>query len=274
MDEQSKNPLKRLAASFDDTPAASPYTVEEGGIRYIDGSALRRPLNLPKNRLPIALGFAVIAAVIGIFLASNILSSTMHAAERAAASVDENLAREVSLDMPAMSTLTGMDATGIKNTVDGFGLNIYTVSSDEDIANGTLEIVKMPSDVSIEEGMVYYSQGIANLDGPDAALLLNGMWLMQFDSADGYNLAVRYVDFDSGSIDAAIEAAIAAQGFDSASATDLQVDESGNTYRTGTFDAGGATYNWRVSAIPLSAVYDISGLPDSAVYVGVRTTAS
>ena len=42
---------------------------------------------------------------------------------------------------------------------------------------------------------------------------------------------------------------------------------------TGTVDVDGSTYTWRVSAIALSEVYDISGLPDSAVYVGIRLTA-
>ena len=33
------------------------------------------------------------------------------------------------------------------------------------------------------------------------------------------------------------------------------------------------TYNWRVSVIELDEVYDISGLPNTAFYVGIRFTA-
>ena len=50
------------------------------------------------------------------------------------------------------------------------------------------------------------------------------------------------------------------------------VDDAGNTFQTGTIDVDGTTYAWRVSAIALSSVYDITGLPDTAVYVGVRMT--
>ena len=250
------------------------YTQGDGPVRYLDASPLNRPLDLPRKQLPVALGIAVVAAIIGIFIAVNVLGPTMHAAQRAAASVEENLARDVSLDLPAVSGYAGMDAAGIKSAVDALGLNVYTASSEDDIASGTLDMVKLPSDVSVEEGAMYYLQGVNNLDAPDAALLLNGSWRLQFDSSDGFNLSVRYADFDSGNIDSAVEAAIQAQGFDAQTASDLDVDEAGNTFRAGTLDAGGATYNWRVSAIPLSSVYDISGLPDTAIYVGIRITAA
>ena len=178
------------------------------------------------------------------------------------------------LDLPVMSGYAGMDAAAIKAAVDGMGFNVYTASTEEDIAAGNLDMVKLPSDVSVEEGAMYYLQGIANLDAPDAALLLNGSWRLQYESTEGHNLSLRYADFDSGSLDAAVEAAIQAQGFDSASATALEVDEVGNSYRSGTVDAGGTTWNWRVSAIALSEIYDIAGLPDTAIYVGVRMTSA
>ena len=44
--------------------------------------------------------------------------------------------------------------------------------------------------------------------------------------------------------------------------------------RSGTVEANGGAYNWRVSAIALSEVYDIAGLPDTAIYVGIRMTAA
>ena len=86
-------------------------------------------------------------------------------------------------------------------------------------------------------------------------------------------MRLRYTDFSSGGIEAAVEAAIAAEGFDASTASETAVDEAGNTYRTGSVDVNGTTYTWRVSAIALSEVYSISGLPESATYVGVRMTA-
>lgn len=255
-------------------PSPALYTAGDGPVKHMDAEALNRPLTLPRKKLPIALAFGVVALVIGVFLAMQLLGSTLHVAQRAAASVEENLARDVTLDLPVMSGYAGMDAAAIKAAVDGMGFNVYTASTEEDIAAGNLDMVKLPSDVSVEEGAMYYLQGIANLDAPDAALLLNGSWRLQYESTEGHNLSLRYADFDSGSLDAAVEAAIQAQGFDSASATALEVDEVGNSYRSGTVDAGGTTWNWRVSAIALSEVYGIAGLPDTAIYVGVRMTSA
>ena len=273
MDKPKLDIAKAASRLFSDKPAAA-YTQGEGTVRYLDGTTLSRPLDLPKKRWPIALGIAAVAAVIGIFFAVNVLGSTLHAAERAAASVEENLARDVSLDLPLVSDYAGLDAASIKSAVEGLGYTVYTASSDDDIAAGKLDMVKLPSDVTIEEGALFYLQGIDNLDAPDAALLLNGSWRLQFDSSKGFNLSVRYADFDSGNVDDAVAAAIQAEGFDADSATDLDVDDVGNTYRSGTLDVGGATYNWRVSAIALSSVYEISGLPDTAIYVGIRITAA
>lgn len=274
MDKPSINLFDKINGMLSKNDDITRYSQGDGPVRYMDGSSLNRPITMPVNKLPIALAFAAVAAVIGIVLAVNLLGSTLHAAQRSAASVEENLAREVSLDMPLISSYAGMDAASIKSATDSLGLNVYTVSSDEDIATGKLDMVKMPSDVSVEEGAMYYAQGISNLDAPDAALLLNGMWRLQFDSTKSYNLSIRYADFDSGNVDTAVENAIAAQGFDTSTATELDVDDAGNTFRSGTLEAGGATYNWRVSAIGLDAVYDISGLPDTAIYVGVRMTAA
>lgn len=255
-------------------PSPAAYDQGDGPVRYMDAEALSRPLTLPRNRLPIALGFGVLALVIGVFLAVQLIGSTLHVAQRAAASVEENLARDVTMDLPALSSFAGMDAAAVKAAVDGLGLNVYTASTEDEIAAGSLDMIKLPSDVSIEEGAMLYLQGIDNLDAADAALVLNGSWRLQLESAGDRNLALRYADFDSGSLDAAIEAAIQAQGFDSAAATQLDVDEVGNSFRSGTVEAGGATYNWRVSAIALSEVYDVSGLPNTAIYVGVRMTAA
>ena len=63
-----------------------------------------------------------------------------------------------------------------------------------------------------------------------------------------------------------------ASGLAEAPIVDSGTDSAGNTYRSGTIEANGTAYDWRVSAIPLSSVYKIKGLPDTAIYVGVRMT--
>ena len=72
-----------------------------------------------------------------------------------------------------------------------------------------------------------------------------------------------------------VDAAIAAEGFDPATIAEdgMGVDEVGNTFKQGTVDVDGTAYTWKVSALPLSEMYDISGLPETAVYVGVRLSS-
>ena len=87
-------------------------------------------------------------------------------------------------------------------------------------------------------------------------------------------MRVGYADFTSGSLEAAIQSAIASEGFDPATTPEggAGVDEVGNTFQSGTIDVNGTVYTWKVSALPLSNMYDITGLPESAVYVGIRMT--
>lgn len=63
------------------------------------------------------------------------------------------------------------------------------------------------------------------------------------------------------------------EGLENAEVTDSGVDDSGNTYQAGVVSTDNGTYNWRVSVIELDEVYDISGLPNTAFYVGIRFTA-
>ncbi len=64
-----------------------------------------------------------------------------------------------------------------------------------------------------------------------------------------------------------------AEGLENTEITDSGVDDSGNTYQAGVVSTDAGTCNWRVSVIELNEVYDISGLPNTAFYVGIRLTA-
>lgn len=85
-------------------------------------------------------------------------------------------------------------------------------------------------------------------------------------------MRVRYADFASGTADVAIQSAKEAEGLSDIQATDAGVDDSGNTYQAGIVEVNGETYNWRVSVIALSEVYEVSGLPQNALFVGIRFT--
>ena len=110
-----------------------------------------------------------------------------------------------------------------------------------------------------------YVQGIDKLSAGDAVKLLKGAWTLTVSRKAGDDMRLRYADFASGTMQV--------EGLENAEVTDSGVDDSGNTYQAGVVSTDNGTYNWRVSVIELDEVYDISGLPNTAFYVGIRFTA-
>ena len=68
--------------------------------------------------------------------------------------------------------------------------------------------------------------------------------------------------------------AIQSEGFDGEDCemTKECVDESGNTFKSGTVQTEDETYFWRVSAVKFNDAYSIKGMPETAIYVGIRMT--
>lgn len=244
------------------------YAESEGPVRYLDGSGLARPLDMPKPALAVMGAFVIVAAVIGGVFLFNVLDDVVNSAARAQASVEENLARPVALDLPSLPALFTQDDASIKQSFADAGYTTYEISADE---AGGFDLLKLPSDVGLAEAAVMYSN-INSLSAADAALILNGSWRLEVARGDYTDMRVRYADFASGSIETAIQNAMVAEGLDATELADSGTDDAGNTFRSGTVDIAGESCTWRVSAIALSSVYDIKGLPETAVYVGVRIT--
>lgn len=279
-DNAPKAPRKpRSHALNADEPPTTPNLAmrPEDATLYPDGSGLQRPVNMPGQAWIIALAFAAVALGIGAWWGSSTIGGIEDSVKLSLATVEENLEREVTYDIPQITTLLDLDNEAILAKFEEEGLVIYNFgtaeeASEEEETDDTLSIMKLPSDVSISDGAVMLSRGIANLDAARAAKLLNGSWTLQVDREAGVNDVVRYVDFGSGSVEAAIESAIDIEGFDreTVSEENQGVDDAGNTYKQGTVQYNDTTYTWRVSAVPLEDVYDIAGLPETAVYVGIR----
>lgn len=242
------------------------YTEEEGAVRHLDGSSLLRPSALSRMQMLFVAALVAVAAVIGGTVVFRTVDSLVHAPEREQQAIQDNLARDVSLDLPQLTAYAQAGDADILQSLADAGFSTYEISADE----SGFDVLKLPADVSVEQAGLMYVQGISNLSAKDASLLLNGSWRMTVDRTSGTDMRVRYADFSSGSVSAAVSAAIEAEGLGASTFGESGVDDSGNTFQAGTVEAGGATYAWRVSAIPLSAVYDINGLPETAVYVGVR----
>ena len=100
------------------------YVDTEGPVRYLDGSGLERPLDIPKPQIAVMIAFVVVAALIGGYLLFNILDTVKGGAARAQASVEENLSREVAYDLPALTSYIALSDEEIKQAVADAGLTV------------------------------------------------------------------------------------------------------------------------------------------------------
>lgn len=253
-------------------PQKLSYTVEKGNVRYLDGSNLKRPTKMRGATLL----FAAVVVVVGIILGYFFLKDTVYDAVRQQMlnqqSVEENLSREsATASLPAMQSLLGLPADQIVAAVNAQGYPVLDIAAQKG-ASG-VELLRLPKDVSTTDAALMYAKGFGSLTAQQASLLLNGsVYLSVDDTQQSY--VMRYADFQAGDEQKALQTAAQTQGIDLTQATATGTDDSGNTYAEGTLTANGAAYTWRISTIPLSDMYDIKGLPDNAVYVGMRVTAA
>lgn len=257
------------------------YDEKRGEINYLSSKGIDRPESLPKQQLVVLGVIVLIAASVAMGVLYHYVSSYVSEAEATEEAINTNLSRDVSYDIPVLTAIVELDNDGILQLFTAYGYNIYDESADEESTETStdettddeeedLELVKFASDLDLDEAVALYDEGIGNLDAVDASLLLTGMWTLEIDRSDGVNMVIHYVDFSSGDLEEAVQTALEIEGFDADTASEIDEDSSGNTYRYGTIEVNGSSYTWRISVIELSEVYDISGLPDDAIYVGIR----
>ena len=239
-------------------------------VRYLDASALNRPQKITNRQKPFALVLVVLGVLVGAFMLFQVVDNFVLASTHVQERMEQNLNRDVSLDLPKIKKLVGLSDDKLRSTLEKDATIFdYPTSSDDETA---FDVVKLPSDKSEGDIKPLYEKGIASLKADEAVLALFGAWRLDTSSTNGYFIRLRYADFTSGSVEAAITAAMDSQGLKEKSVLESDVDNSGNTYKTGQKKIDGTTYTWRISALPLSDMYDISGLPENAVFVGIRYT--
>ena len=247
------------------------YTHVEGEIAYLDGSPLTRPFNMPRAQRVIRVIIIVAAIALGALFVNNTVLASLRETLRAEQIVNSNLNREASLEtIPPMNQFILYDDDTIRAMIQDAGMTLYDASDPNDPT--TMILYKLPSDVSVEEAAGLYAKGVSNLPATSASKLLNGSWYFATDRNGGTTMVVRYADFSTGEPARAVQNALAKQGFSTDSITESGIDDSGNTYSMGTLDAEGTPCTWKISALPLSDMYSIAGLPEDACYVGVRVT--
>lgn len=260
---------------FEDAPYRKhepEFTDIEGSVKYIDGSGLARPFDIPRKSYAFVGVFIIAAALIGVFMLAKYFDGVYGAPARAEQTVTDNLARDVSYDIPNLTTFMESSDDAIKQTLVDAGYTTYETTKEGEYPDGGFDIVKLPSDVSLAEAGMMYASGISSLSATDASRLLKGSWTLSVNRSGATDMRLKFADFSSGGVEAAIQNAMTASGLAEAPIVDSGTDSAGNTYRSGTIEENGTAYDWRVSAIPLSSVYKIKGFPDTAIYVGVRMT--
>lgn len=247
------------------------YTHVEGDIAYLDGAPLTRPFAMPRTQRVIAVVIVAIAVIVGAVFLNNTALQSLRETFQAEQNVVDNLARQASIEtIPQMSQLIVLGDDDIRARFQEAGFNVFDASDPNDPTN--MVLYKLPDDVSVEDAAAMYAKGISSLTAPQASKLLNGSWYFSADRNAGTSMVVRYADFSTGDPARAVQNALVKEGIDPGSVAESGEDDSGNTYNMGTLDTEGVHCTWKISALPLSDMYSVSGLPDDACYVGVRLT--
>ena len=248
------------------------YTDREGNIAYLDAKGLKRPFSMPMAQRVIAAIIVVAAIFIGYMFVDKTVLNTYREAAAFEKTIEENLARPASIEtLPNVVGLMPLDNETIVASLNETGLKFYDMTELNDSYD--LMVCKLPDDMTAEEAAALYATGIGSLQATQATKLLNGSWTLGVDRENS-TMIVRYCDFKTGDPQIAVQNAVIKEGFDTASITESGVDDSGNTFSTGTIETESGTYVWKVSALELDEIYSISGLPEKACYVGVRLTSA
>ena len=247
------------------------YSVEKGGIAYLDSTPLRRPFAMPLAQKIIMLVVVAVACGIGFMFINDTILDSIRQAEQTEQTIASNLKRQPSVEtIPQMTQVVNLSDDEIRSMLADAGYGVYDASATSE--DGNMILYKLPSDVSVEEAGVLYAQGINALSPEQATKLLVGSWRFDSDRVNGTSMAVHYADFSTGDPQVAVRTALEAEGLDPNSVSESGVDDSGNTYSMGTVDVDGVMCSWKISAIKLDEIYSVSGVPTDACYVGVRIT--
>ena len=124
------------------------YSIEQGNIRYMDGSSLLRPMDMPRSQQIIMAVFVVIAVIIGVRLAAGAIAAVNDSNTQSKASVEENLSRTVSYNLPVLTQMADMDDQAILDSLAAAGYTVYNQTAE---GTAGLDLVKLPDDVTVTD---------------------------------------------------------------------------------------------------------------------------
>ncbi|WP_350454512.1 hypothetical protein [Slackia heliotrinireducens] len=245
---------------------------EEGQtVRYMDGSALLKDFKIP---IYVKI-FALIVAVVALFMGGKVFLQAsdyiLHHSEHVAEEIQGNLTREVSLELPDVAAFTAMDDETFKASLDEAGIPYIDYSTEQE----GLKIVKLPSDADAAEAKEIMDSGINTMDAVTASFYLPGYYQLTRSVTEGTDIRLRFVDLNSQDQESAVGSTKDALGWtdnENVTVDEEGVDSVGNNYQTGTLYTDAGTFTWTISSCPMSSIYDISGMPENASYVGLHIT--
>jgi len=182
-----------------------------------------------------------------------------------------DLAVPIDRNLPVLTELYTWDDQDIIDKTVSENENVYVINSTK----RGMEIMRCADTMTVEDMANCYAEGFSNQTLETICVILKNSWWITTNHGSHDNIKLKYSEFTSGSLNAAIEEAMEEQGFKGEGAGVLLsgVDNNGNTYKYGTIDYDGETLYWRVAACPVKDVYGFDSLPDEGCYVGITLDA-
>jgi len=246
-----------------------PLAIEKPLIKYPDASKLTKatepPVSIKKSIAPALLAAIIVAFLIVSFTVFRLIITP--ASNQA--QINENCMRAIDYQLVKLTDYIALDDAAIKAALAEQHFVTVDIKPASESAASDIDLFKAPKGMSAEDATTYVDNGISNLSAIDLSRFLNGSWRFTVDRSATVTMRLRYADFSSGSIDAAIYNALKSQGWDSLLVIQSGIDDNGNTYKLGELQIGETTYVWRISSIALDEVYS-QKLVNDAYYVGIR----
>ncbi len=248
-------------------------------VIYLDGSSMLRPQRPTKS----VIGFAAVVVVVALILSSSMaykaIDKILHGEENRISQIEQLLHRDVTLHLPHLTDLIHMDDTSLLQFLNDNGyrfIDLDTLAAEaqniEYVDNPGVDVVCTPSDVDPDKTKAVYAKGINGADALTVAQYYNTSWHL-INDIDNAVLSVKYTDFVSTTPEEALDTAMETQGWlenEHVIVEDEGVDEADNMYRSGTVHTDTGDFSWRISTCLFSAAYDVSDLPETTHYVGIR----
>ena len=129
------------------------YVRQEGSVRYLDALHLTRPLSMPRAQLAVMAVFVVVGVIIGVNLYQGTVGNMQQTQQLSQATVEENLSRAVTYDLPVLPGLAGWEDQEILDSFTNAGYTIYNQTEE---GSSGLNLIKLPSDVTLADAATLY----------------------------------------------------------------------------------------------------------------------